>query len=196
MIWTLVRIAMQSRWPTHGAVIFVLGRAMSVIYPPAPGFPMDLAAIRLFGPIVGFFYAECGIMLGASIAFSVAHAISPNLRIRLETGWMLRTHLRQHLPTGDMMPRKQFRKWLEIRLWTNPLFDPISYLAGMTRTAFWPYFWASFLGNLPSTFLFFCLEAEPVQSSFLRAIIVALMFSATVIYVAHLFLGIGGKTCC
>lgn len=168
--------------------MFVLVRSLSVIYPPAPGFPMDLVAMRLFGPAMGLLAAECGIMLGAAVAFAAARAASPSLAKRLVGRWRVFEYLRGRLPTGSMTARQQFSKWLEIRLWTNPLFDPICYLAGLTSVAFWPYFLASLLGNLPSTAFFFAAEAFGPFRSISSSLVTAFLFCGFVIYVADFFL--------
>ena len=167
--------------------VLVLVRSLSVIYPPVPGFPMDLLAIRLFGPVFGLGAAECGIMLGATVAFGVARRASPTLSRALLGKWSIVRYLGERLPNGGMTPARQFSKWLEVRLFTNPLFDPISYLAGLTSAAFWPYFLGSLVGNLPSTALFFAAEAIGPIHSVLGSFIVAALFCGVIIYIADVF---------
>ena len=180
--------AAGNHWIVWSWTVFVLVRSLSVIYPPAPGFPMDLVAIRLFGPAMGLLAAECGIMLGAAVAFAAGRAASPSLAKRLVGKWRVFEYLRGRFPIGSMTGRQQFTKWLEIRLWTNPLFDPICYLAGLTSVAFWPYFLGSLVGNLPSTALFFAAEAIGPLRSIHSSLVTALLFCGFVIYVAEVFL--------
>lgn len=188
MTWPLTIGA--GRAPSLGALIaFVLARSMSVIYPPAPGFPMDLAAIHLFGWAAGLALAECGIMLGATVAFVVARAASPELAERLGAKWKLVQYVEGRFPDAGTSAMQQFSAWFWIRLFTNPLFDPLSYIAGLTSVSFWPYFFGTLLGNLPSTFVFFAIESHAAGGELLGQAIIALAFCAAVIYVANLFLG-------
>jgi uncharacterized membrane protein YdjX (TVP38/TMEM64 family) len=172
---------------------FAAFRSLSVIYPPAPGFPMDLMAIRVFGPVAGFVTAECGIMLGASVAFAVARAASPALAASVVEKWKLLVYLKQRLPSCEMTRAEQFFSWLTIRSCCNPLFDPICYIAGLTSSDFWPYFFGSLFGNLPSTLLFFAVERHLSSASPLYSILVAITFCALVIHVAKAFLQSAGE---
>jgi uncharacterized membrane protein YdjX (TVP38/TMEM64 family) len=167
---------------------FIVVRSMSVIYPPVPGLPIDLLAIRLFGPVMGFAFAECGILLGGSVAFSVARVAGPRIAERVARRWSLAARLKELLPNAGMTPSQQFLRWFFIRLFTNPLFDPISYLSGLTSAGFWPYFLASLLGNIPTTLLLFALEALAPARSPEYTIVVVTLFCAFILYVLTAFL--------
>src|SRR3954463_963274 len=69
---TYAFFVVASRYPAAALVLFVVLRSSSVVVPPIPGFPMDVMAIDLFGPLGGFFVAEAGIMLGSALAFAIA----------------------------------------------------------------------------------------------------------------------------
>ena len=181
-----VETASTSHAPaTIGA--FIVLRSVSVIWPPIPGFPMDLLGIGLFGPVKALLFAEIGIMLGASVAFGIARwtrnagreesaFVLRRLQSRLEqSGWV------RH----DGTEEQQFQQWLLLRLVTNPLFDPISYVAGFTRTRFRPYFFGSLFGNLPSMIVFYVAEAGTVTKGLPMALTVAGVSILAFLYVAR-----------
>jgi uncharacterized membrane protein YdjX (TVP38/TMEM64 family) len=157
-------VAMATTHPLRASVLFVVVRSLSVVYPPIPGFPMDLLGIRLFGATRAFLLGEVGIMLGATIAFSVGRLVRDNLpatkaqrlrelELRLETGGWL-------FEGADWW--SEATAWGFLRLLTNPLFDPISYVAGLTGARFGPYFLGSLIGNAPSMALFYAAEKKAI----------------------------------
>lgn len=184
-----MRVAAEHDWQPVVAAAFIVLRSLSVLYPPAPGFPMDILAIRLFGATAGLVLAECGIMLGASIAFLVARLASRRRQAAgLAEDWPLLRRLKNHLPNTEMTTTQQFRFWFLLRLLTNPLFDPISYLAGLSSSRFRTYFLGSLLGNVPTTLLFFTLEAKSQTSTVVHSLAVAILFCVFLIIVADRFL--------
>src|SRR5437763_946097 len=102
MTLAILRIAAEHHSGAWTYAMFSVVRSLSVVYPPAPGFPIDLLAIRLFGPVAGFVVAECGIMLGGSAAFMIARAASPRLAKTFGGKWRLLRYLEDRLPTADM----------------------------------------------------------------------------------------------
>jgi uncharacterized membrane protein YdjX (TVP38/TMEM64 family) len=173
--------------PLRAMLLFVLIRSMSVIWPPLPGFPFDILAVCLFGLARGLLLGEAGVMLGAVVAFAIARRVRASLGVgrsltlrRLEAwlsgaGWL----------SNDAEPRRQFHQWFVLRLVTNPLFDPISYVAGLTEARTGPYLLGSFLGNMPSMFLFYVLEDEVARVAQNWSIVVTVAFLVTVIWLAH-----------
>src|SRR2546430_1167797 len=119
--------------PIYCATGFIVCRSISVIIPPVPGFPMDLLAVRVFGPMTGFLLAEAGIMLGASVAFAASRT-ARNVMVLSPAARHL-TVLTRCLRRGSdaAQDEHQIIFWLVVRLLTNPLFDSISYAAGLTR---------------------------------------------------------------
>lgn len=152
--------------PLRASVLFVVVRSLSVVYPPIPGFPMDLIGIRLFGAVPGFLFGESGIMLGASIAFSIGRLVRDTLP---STKARRFRDLELHLKAGAWLSEdadwwSEARAWSVLRLLTNPLFDPISYVAGLTQARFGPFFLGSLLGNVPSMALFYILEERAIAT--------------------------------
>ena len=172
--------------PLRASVLFIVFRSLSVVYPPIPGFPMDLLGIRLFGAMPAFLLGESGIMLGASIAFSVGRLV----RDALPSSKARRFRdLELHLKAGAWLPENagwwsEAEAWSVLRLLTNPLFDPISYVAGLTQARFAPYFLGSLLGNAPTMALFYILEEKAIGAGLLETLMATAAFILCVLYVA------------
>lgn len=130
-------------------LIFIIIRSSSVIFPPIPGIIFDLAGIATFGWVLGFIYAEIGIMLGATVAFWIARKFREPVVKRI-------TSLKKvHQWENRVSENKKFWTFVAIRLPTNALFDYISYAAGFTKISFTKFFFSTLLGNIPSVFLVF-----------------------------------------
>lgn len=144
-------------YPLIAPILFMIIRSSSVIIPPIPGIVFDLPAIVIFGWVRGFIYAEMGIMLGAMLAFWVARRFREPLVKRL-------TSLKKvHEWETRASENKKFWTLVAIRLPTNPLFDYISYAAGLTKISPTKFFFSSLLGNIPSMFLVFYFGGASFQ---------------------------------
>lgn len=131
------------------AIIFILIRMLSVVFPPLPGFVFDLIGIAVFGKWVGLILGEVGVMLGACLAFFIARKYQEGL-------------VKKFAPLASfskwvekLSGKEQFFSFLILRLSTSMFFDVINYAAGLTKIKFSKFFWASFLGTLPCMFLFY-----------------------------------------
>jgi uncharacterized membrane protein YdjX (TVP38/TMEM64 family) len=174
--------------PLGAILVFVSVRAMCVAYPPAPGLPADLFAVVLFGPTLGFALAELGIMLGASMAFGIGRRArdfvlgsSPRSRLSL-----LADRIQRSIDDED--ETQQFCWWFNVRLLTNPLFDPLSYSAGLTHTRFRPFFLGTLLGNIPSIGLFFLAEHYAIANGALSTAAVTAGFGLIIWTIASRWL--------
>ena len=175
-------------------LLFVLLRSSSVVWPPIPGFPIDLLGIDLFGPLRGFIWGEAGIMLGAIMAFWIARlAQLSSIAQRLGTNNPLRQRALSHQEAASDK-HGQFVRWFVIRLLTNPLFDPLSYAAGFGETEFVPYLLATLLGNLPSTAIFYFLNRAHTNVGFWTLWLTTSIFLVSVWLIAQSFLAISDKT--
>jgi uncharacterized membrane protein YdjX (TVP38/TMEM64 family) len=168
-----------------GAVIsFVLLRAFCVIYPPAPGLPADLAAIGLFGLSIGFELAEVGIMLGATIAFALGRCARQSVAMPMSRPHFIVLAERVGRSVDDEDSHQQFDWWFTVRLLTNPLFDPLSYAAGLTRTRFYPFFLGTLLGNIPSIAVFFVAADYGIGAGVWTLVAITGLFAVAIWYIA------------
>lgn len=130
-------------------VLFILIRALAIIIPPIPGIAIDIPGLIAFGWILGFIYAEIGIMLGAMVAFWIARRFKEPLLKRFVSLQKL------HEWEDKLSENQKLWTLVAIRLPTIPLFDYISYAAGLTRISSVKFFLSSFIGNLPYVFSVF-----------------------------------------
>jgi uncharacterized membrane protein YdjX (TVP38/TMEM64 family) len=180
--------------PIGAVVSFVLLRSLCVVYPPAPGLPMDLAAIGLFGPVVGFELAETGIMIGAAIAFAAGRRARSASPMAMSRSHLLVLADRVNRSVDPEDERQQLYWWSIVRVVTNPLFDPLSYAAGLSNSRFTPFFVGTLLGNIVSMSLFFLAETYAVATSMQMVVMVTALFVATIWYVASRWLTEAGST--
>lgn len=124
-------------------IIFILLRSTAIIIPPIPGLIFDLVGIAVFGPVLGFIYAEIGIMLGAMIAFGIAR----KFREPVVKHFVSLQKLNQWEKT--LSENKKFWMLVAIRLPTNAFFDYISYAAGLTKISASKFFLSTLISNIP-----------------------------------------------
>lgn len=126
-------------YPIITPIIFILLRSMAVIIPPIPGLVFDLAGIAVFGPVVGFIYAETGVVLGAMVAFYIARrfrepVVKRFVSLQKVNKW-----------EQTVSEHKKFWTFVAIRLPTNAFFDYISYGAGLTKIKPFTFFFSTLL---------------------------------------------------
>ncbi len=138
-------------------LVFILLRSTSIIIPPIPGLIFDLVGIAVFGPVLGFIYAETGSMLGAMIAFLIARHLRQPVVKRLISLQKLEKWEK------TVSEHKKFWTLVAMRLPTNAFFDYISYAAGLTRIKASTFFFSSLLGNLPIMILFYAFGGVAVR---------------------------------
>lgn len=156
------------------AIGFVAARAIAVLFPPLQGWVLDLVAIAMFGWVDAFLFAESGIMLGAIAAFSVARRLRERAVGRL-TGL---TEVKRWL--AALSGHDDVVKWTLVRLATNPAFDYINYAAGLGTCSSRTFLISTFVGSVPTVFLFFYLSGAAMQAgaSYLVAVLGALALTA------------------
>ncbi len=145
--------------PLIAPVIFILIRALAIIFPPIPGIAIDIPGIVAFGWVAGFIYAEIGIMLGAMVAFWIARKFREPLVKKFVSLQKL------HNWESKLSGNQKFWTLVAIRLPTNPLFDYLSYAAGLTNVGTAKFFFSTLIGNSPTTFLVYALVGLSLNKS-------------------------------
>jgi len=142
-------ISLLSEYKILAPFIFIIVRSTSVIIPPIPGIVFDFIGIIVFGKILGFIYAEIGVMLGAMVAFWIAR--------RFREPVVKRIAFLQKVQEWEntVSEKKKFWSLVAIRLPTSPIFDYVSYAAGLTKISTSKFFFSSLLGNAPIMFLIY-----------------------------------------
>lgn len=158
-------------YPLVAPILFILLRSSSVIIPPIPGLIFDLVGIAVFGPLLGFIYAEAGVMLGAMVAFGIARRFrEPVVRYFVSLQKLRRWE-------KTVSENKKFWFLVAIRLPTNAFFDYISYGAGLTTISPGIFFLSTLLGNIPIMTLFYFFGGVALQKGvyYLLAFVIAVL---------------------
>ncbi|GAU09728.1 membrane protein [Desulfoplanes formicivorans] len=127
-------------------ISFCLMLFQSVIA-PLPAFLITFANAALFGWIKGAILSWSSAMAGAALCFFLAKWLGRGFVERMTSKLALEG-------IDDFF--KQYGQYtiLIARLLPFISFDIVSYAAGLTSMSFWPFFWATGLGQLPATLIY------------------------------------------
>lgn len=145
--------------PLIAPVIFILIRALVIIFPPIPNIAVDIPGIVIFGWVAGFIYAEIGIMLGAMVAFGIARRFREPLVKKFVS--LQRLHSWESKLSGS----QKFWTLVTIRLLTNPLSDYLNYAAGLTTIGTAKFFFSTLIGSTPIVFLVYAFVGLSLNKS-------------------------------
>ena len=128
-------------------ISFALMLFQSVIA-PLPAFLITFANAALFGWVYGALLSWASAMAGAALCFGIARVMGREATEKLTTRLAL-------AEVDDFF--KQHGKYtiLIARLLPFISFDIVSYAAGLTSMHFWSFFWATGLGQLPATIIYY-----------------------------------------
>ncbi|WP_371363606.1 TVP38/TMEM64 family inner membrane protein YdjZ [Sporomusa rhizae] len=148
-----------------GPLLYVLGNAVRPFF-FFPAIIMGVAGGLAFGPLWGTIYLIFGTLFGAALCFGAARLLG---RERLKRFWPKWTLLEQ---LDSQTELHGFRTLLVLRL--APIFpwDAVSFLAGLSKVSFWPYFAATVIGSIPGA-IAFCYFGNALTQSLATAVTVA-----------------------
>ena len=127
-------------------VSFLLMIFQSVVA-PLPAFLITFANAGLFGWIPGAVLSWTSSMAGAALCFYIAKFYGREVVEKLTS--------KTALNSVDVFFTKYGKYAILIsRLLPFVSFDIVSYAAGLTSMSFWPFFWATGLGQLPATIVY------------------------------------------
>lgn len=130
-------------------IVFVLVRSLGVLFPPIPGFALDLVGIAVFGWFWGFVYATSALLFGSCTAFLVTRYCREFALRRF--AFLSRAHeYEARLSRGV-----RFFSLIVLRLPFNPVFDYASYALGLTKTPLSEFLAATFIGVVPTLFIIY-----------------------------------------
>ena len=127
-------------------VSFLLMIFQSVVA-PLPAFLITFANAGLFGWIPGAILSWSSAMAGAAICFFIAKYFGREVVEKLTSKTALNS-------VDGFFNRYGKYAILIARLLPFISFDIVSYAAGLTSMKFWPFFWATGLGQLPATLIY------------------------------------------
>lgn len=136
-----------------GAIFLVLLRIIGMIIPIIPGGIVSFAVIPIFGWFGTYVYTSLGIFIGTSIAFLLARIYKKPLIAKFVS--LKRIEEVEKQLTG----KKEFFALVAFRLFTVPVVDISSYVAGFTNISYKKFALATFLATLPLTLTFYFGEA-------------------------------------
>ncbi len=127
-------------------VSFLLMIFQSVVA-PLPAFLITFANAGLFGWIPGAILSWSSAMAGAALCFFIAKYFGREVVEKLTSKAALNS-------VDGFFNRYGKYAILIARLLPFISFDIVSYAAGLTSMKFWPFFWATGLGQLPATLIY------------------------------------------
>jgi uncharacterized membrane protein YdjX (TVP38/TMEM64 family) len=114
---------------------------------PLPAFLITFANAGLFGWVKGAILSWSSAMAGAALCFFIARLYGRTVVEKLTSKFALES--------VDIFFEKYGKYAILIaRLLPFVSFDIVSYAAGLTSMGFWPFFWATGLGQLPATLVY------------------------------------------
>jgi len=130
-------------YPLIAPLLFIIARMVPIILAPIPGILVDIIGIAVFGWFYGFIFAEVGIILGAISAFYIGRYFrEPAVR-------RFASLKKVHEWESKYSERQKFWGLVAMRAITSPLFDYISYAAGLTKISFTKFTLSTFIGTFP-----------------------------------------------
>jgi uncharacterized membrane protein YdjX (TVP38/TMEM64 family) len=113
-----------------------------------PAILLGIAGGLAFGPLWGAIYLVIGTVFGAALCFGVARLLKSD---RLKCTWPKWLPMEE---LDDQAVKHGFRTVLFLRLAPVLPWDVVSFMAGMSKVRFWPYFSATIIGSLPGAIAF------------------------------------------
>ncbi|MDF2461061.1 MAG: hypothetical protein K0S68_464 [Candidatus Saccharibacteria bacterium] len=129
-------------------VTFILLKAATYVFAPLSGTPMKITAGALFGVWDGLLYLTIGDLLGGSLNFWIARIFGRPLIGRLAGEKSLKKVDDTAAHVGG------WKALLIARLVLSPLYDFISYAAGLSNLKFKHYVWVTLVGGIPAALMF------------------------------------------
>lgn len=128
-----------------------------------PAIVLGVAGGLAYGPLLGSIYLVIGTLLGAVVCFALARCLG---REKISRQLPKRLHFEK---INAQLEVEGFKTLLLLRVVPVLPWDAISYLAGLTKIKFWPYFIATLLGSIPGA-VAFCYLGNVLSRSMLTSL--------------------------
>lgn len=129
------------------AVVSFFLMILQSIVSPIPAFLITLSNAAIFGWVWGAVLSWSSAMAGAALCFYISKILGRDVVTKLTS--------ETALTSLDGYFEKYGKHTIFVmRLLPFMSFDLVSYAAGLTSMKFWPFFWATGLGQLPATIVY------------------------------------------
>ena len=172
-------VAFAGRHTVIGPLLLVGLRILGIIFPAIPSGVITFAVVPIFGWFDTYIYTLIGIIIGTSLAFFLARIF----REKLVQRFMPLKKI--HRLESEISKKKQFLAIVVLRLFTVPVMDFSSYIAGLTKISYKKFVLATVIASLPDIFIFYIGE-EVYKKIFGKSVIIAvvgLLIISTMYYV-------------
>lgn len=129
------------------AVVSFMLMILQSIISPIPAFLITLSNAAIFGWVNGAILSWTSSMAGAAMCFYIARILGRDVVTKFTTTTALEA-------LDGYFEKYGKHTILVCRLLPFISFDIVSYAAGLTSMKFWPFFWATGLGQLPATIVY------------------------------------------
>lgn len=161
-------IAFADRHTVIGPLLLIGWRILGIIFPALPAGVISFAVVPIFGWLHTYIYTLLGILIGTSIAFFLARIFREKLVERFMTLKKI------HKLESEISKKKQFLAIVAIRLFTVPVMDFSSYIAGLTKISYKKFALATAIASIPDILIFY-LGEEAYKKIFGKSIFVAVI---------------------
>lgn len=161
-------IAFADRHTVIGPLLLIVWRILGVIFPALPAGVISFAVVPIFGWLHTYIYTLLGILIGTSVAFFLARIFREKLVERFMTLKKI------HKLESEISKKKQFLAIVAIRLFTVPVMDFSSYIAGLTKISYKKFVLATAIASVPDIFIFYIGE-EAYKKIFGKSIVIAVI---------------------
>ena len=161
-----------------GPVLLILWRILGIIVPAIPAGVVSFAVVPFFGFLPTYLYTLTGILIGTSISFWLAR----NFREPLVQRFLPLQKI--HKLEDRLSRKKEFFAIVGIRLFTAPVMDFSSYIAGLTKISFKKFLLATIIASIPDIGIFYFGEEFYKRIFGKRSITIAV---ATLFLIATLY---------
>jgi len=162
-----------------GPLLLIVWRILGIIFPALPAGVISFAVVPIFGWLNTYIYTLSGILVGTSVAFFLARTF----REKLVQRFMPLKKI--HKLEGEISKKKEFLAIVALRLFTVPVMDFSSYIAGLTKISYKKFMLATLLASIPDIFIFYIGE-EAYKKIFGKSVflaVIALLTIASIYYI-------------
>lgn len=157
-----LRELLEQTGASWSPVVYVAAKAAATVVAPFSGVPLKAASGALFGVAWGTFYSVLGDVIGGCICFWISRLLGRGIVERFSVAGTLDRVEEFMSCSGD------WRMVLFGRVTLSPVYNLVSYAAGLTKLPFWQYVLVTVFGGVLHTSVLVVLGASAMLDWRLR----------------------------